>query len=160
MGPIIFRQKRYGIDGREIEIWKFRSMAVCQDGDNIPQAKKNDVRVTRTGAFIRKWSLDELPQFFNVLQGTMSVVGPRPHASSHNEFYRDKVLNYMGRHIVKPGITGWAQVNGWRGETDMIDKMEQRVNFDFYYIDNWSLWLDIKIVLMTIAKGFSNKNVY
>jgi len=159
-GPVIFRQRRYGIDGREIEIWKFRSMTVCQNGDNIPQATKNDVRVTSTGAFIRKWSLDELPQFFNVLQGTMSVVGPRPHANAHNEFYRDKVLNYMGRHTVKPGITGWAQVNGWRGETDTIDKMEQRVNFDFYYIDNWSLWLDFKIVFLTIFSGFSGENAH
>lgn len=157
-GPVIFKQRRYGIDGREIEVWKFRSMMVCEDGENIPQAKKIDARVTKTGAFLRKWSLDELPQFINVLQGTMSVVGPRPHAVAHNEYYRSHIPSYMGRHIVKPGITGWAQVNGWRGETDTSDKMEQRVRYDLEYINNWSLWLDAKIIIMTIFIGLRSEN--
>jgi putative colanic acid biosynthesis UDP-glucose lipid carrier transferase len=159
-GPIIFKQRRYGIDGREIEVWKFRSMTVCEDGDNVLQVKKDDVRLTRTGTFIRKWSVDELPQFLNVLQGTMSVVGPRPHPVAHNEYYREHIQSYMGRHIVKPGITGWAQVNGWRGETDTPDKMEQRVRYDLEYISNWNLWLDIKIVFLTIFRGFKGENAY
>jgi len=159
-GKILFKQRRYGIDGQEIEVWKFRTMSVAQDGGNIPQATANDVRVTKIGRFLRRTSLDELPQFFNVLQGKMSVVGPRPHAVSHNEEYRKKIHGYMMRHKIKPGITGWAQVNGWRGETDTLEKMENRVRYDLEYIKNWSAWLDIKIVWLTVLHGFSNKNAY
>jgi len=159
-GKILFKQRRYGIDGQEIEVWKFRTMSVTQDGADIPQATANDARVTKIGRFLRRTSLDEIPQFFNVLQGRMSVVGPRPHAVSHNEEYRKKIHGYMMRHKIKPGITGWAQVNGWRGETDTLEKMENRVRYDLEYIKNWSAWLDVKIVLLTIVRGFSNKNVY
>jgi putative colanic acid biosynthesis UDP-glucose lipid carrier transferase len=124
------------------------------------QAIKNDTRVTPFGAFLRRTSLDELPQFINVIQGRMSIVGPRPHAVAHNEEFRKLVPKYMQRHIVKPGITGWAQINGYRGETDTLEKMQKRVEFDLYYINNWSIWLDIKIIFMTIYKGFINKNAY
>ncbi|MFZ3018547.1 MAG: undecaprenyl-phosphate glucose phosphotransferase [Gallionella sp.] len=159
-GPVLFRQRRYGQNGAVVEVWKFRSMVVCEDGDHILQAQKNDARVTPFGAFLRRSSLDELPQFFNVLQGTMSVVGPRPHAVAHNEEYRKLIKGYMLRHKVKPGITGWAQVNGWRGETDTLDKMQKRVEFDLEYIQNWSLWLDLKIVFLTVFRGFGGKNAY
>ncbi len=159
-GPVLFKQRRYGMDGRPIKVWKFRSMTVCDDGDNIVQAKKCDVRITPFGAFLRRTSLDELPQFINVLTGEMSIVGPRPHAVAHNEEYRKLISGYMLRHKVKPGITGWAQVNGWRGETDTLDKMEKRVEYDLHYIRNWSLWWDIKIVFRTIFTGFSGKSAY
>lgn len=159
-GPALFRQKRYGMNGNEITILKFRTMTVCEDGENITQAKKGDARITKLGSFLRKTSLDELPQFFNVLAGTMSIVGPRPHANAHNEMYRKLIPKYMLRHLVKPGITGWAQINGWRGETDTLLKMEKRVEFDLHYIDNWSIWLDLKIILLTFIKGFINKNAY
>lgn len=159
-GPIIFKQNRYGMDGKKIKVWKFRSMTVTEDGDKVTQASKNDARITPLGAFLRRTSLDELPQFINVLQGSMSVVGPRPHAVAHNEMYRKKVEYYMLRHRIKPGITGWAQINGWRGETDTVDKMKMRVQYDLEYIKNWSLWLDFKIVLMTVFKGFVGKNAY
>jgi putative colanic acid biosynthesis UDP-glucose lipid carrier transferase len=159
-GPILFKQDRYGLNGRRIKVWKFRSMTVSENGDKVVQATKNDARVTKFGAFLRRTSLDELPQFFNVLGGSMSVIGPRPHAVAHNEEYRKLVDYYMLRHKVKPGITGWAQINGWRGETDTIDKMEKRIEFDLEYIRNWSLWLDIKIVFLTIFKGFIDKNAY
>lgn len=159
-GPVFFRQKRYGLGGEPIEVWKFRSMTVCENGSVIVQAKKDDVRITRLGAFLRKTSLDELPQFFNVLVGDMSIVGPRPHAVSHNELYRKYIHGYMLRHLVKPGITGWAQVNGWRGETDTLDKMEMRIQYDLEYIKNWSVWFDLRIIAMTIAGGFSGKNAY
>ncbi len=159
-GPILFKQRRYGMDGRPIKVWKFRSMTVCDDGDNIVQAKKCDVRITPFGAFLRRTSLDELPQFINVLTGEMSIVGPRPHAVAHNEEYRKLISGYMLRHKVKPGITGWAQVNGWRGETDTLDKMEKRVECDLHYIRNWSLWWDIKIVFRTIFTGFTGKGAY
>ena len=159
-GPVLFKQRRYGMDGRPIKVWKFRSMTVCDDGDNIVQAKKCDVRITPFGSFLRRTSLDELPQFINVLTGEMSIVGPRPHAVAHNEEYRKLISGYMLRHKVKPGITGWAQVNGWRGETDTLDKMEKRVEYDLHYIRNWSLWWDIKIVLRTIFTGFSGKGAY
>ena len=159
-GPVLFKQRRYGFRGEEIIVWKFRSMTVCEDSSNVIQAKKNDPRVTKLGAFLRRTSLDELPQFFNVLQGRMSVVGPRPHAVAHNEFYRGQVKGYMLRHKVKPGITGLAQVNGYRGETDTIDKMEGRIQYDLNYIRNWSLWLDIKIILLTIFKGFTGAKAY
>lgn len=159
-GPILFRQRRYGLGGDDIWVWKFRTMSVCEDGDEIPQAKRCDPRVTKIGAFLRRTSLDELPQFFNVLQGRMSIVGPRPHAVAHNEHFRKVVPKYMLRHIVKPGITGWAQVNGWRGETDTVEKMQRRVDYDLEYIQNWSLLLDIKIILLTVRYGFFNKNAY
>lgn len=159
-GPIIFKQKRYGINGKEIKVYKFRSMTAQDNGKVVKQATKDDPRITKFGAFIRRTSLDELPQFFNVLQGKMSIVGPRPHAIAHNEEYRKLVPKYMQRHLVKPGITGWAQINGWRGETDTLEKMEKRVEFDLHYINNWSFWLDLKIIFLTVFKGFINKNAY
>lgn len=159
-GPVIFKQVRYGLDGRRIMVWKFRSMTTQDNGDVVKQATKGDARITPVGAFIRKTSLDELPQFINVLQGNMSVVGPRPHAVAHNEEYRKLIPFYMLRHKVKPGITGWAQINGYRGETDTLDKMSGRVDYDLDYIRRWSLWMDIKIVFMTLYKGFVGKNVH
>ena len=159
-GPVLFRQLRYGLDGREIRVWKFRSMKVCEDGAVVTQAKKNDNRLTLIGGFLRKSSLDELPQIFNVLFGQMSMVGPRPHANAHNEFYRKQIDGYMLRHKVKPGITGLAQVNGCRGETETIDKMEARVRFDHQYIREWSIWLDLKILLKTFTVVFSRQNAY
>lgn len=159
-GPIIFKQDRYGIDGKKIKIWKFRSMTTQDNGDVVKQATKGDARITPLGAFLRSTSLDELPQFINVLQGKMSVVGPRPHAVSHNELYRKKINFYMLRHKMKPGITGWAQVNGWRGETDTDEKMAMRIKYDLFYIRNWSLWMDVKIIIFTIFKGFIGKHVY
>jgi putative colanic acid biosynthesis UDP-glucose lipid carrier transferase len=149
-GPIFFRQRRYGLDGKEIRICKFRTMTVCEDGNEIRQATQTDQRVTAFGAFLRKTSLDELPQFFNVLAGTMSVVGPRPHAVAHNEQYRKLIRGYMLRHKVRPGITGWAQVNGCRGETETVEKMKRRVKYDLDYLKHWSLSLDLWIVLKTV----------
>ncbi len=159
-GPIFFKQDRYGLDGRKIKVWKFRSMKTMENGAKVVQATKNDPRVTRFGGFLRRTSLDELPQFINVIQGRMSIVGPRPHAVAHNEEYRVLVERYMLRHKVKPGITGLAQINGWRGETDTLEKMEKRVQYDLDYIQRWSLWLDIKIVVLTIFKGFVSKTAY
>ena len=160
-GPALFKQKRHGWDGRIINVYKFRTMKVhCEDEGKVIQACKNDSRITPVGRFLRRTSLDELPQFYNVLQGRMSIVGPRPHAVQHNELYKDQVNRYMLRHMVKPGITGWAQVNGLRGETDTLEKMQQRIEYDLYYIENWSLWFDLKIILLTIFKGFINKNAY
>lgn len=160
-GPVIFKQRRYGLDGKEILVYKFRSMSVCEDGKAVTQAIKNDQRVTRLGAILRKSSLDELPQFINVLQGRMSVVGPRPHAVSHNEMYRKLIKGYMIRHKVKPGITGWAQVNGLRGETETLDKMKARIDFDLEYLRNWSPRLDIYIIFKTISVVFKGeKNAY
>lgn len=159
-GPVIFKQTRYGMDGKAIKVWKFRSMSVMENDTVVKQATKNDIRITKVGGFLRKTSLDELPQFFNVLGGGMSIVGPRPHAVAHNEQYRNLIEGYMLRHKVKPGITGWAQINGWRGETDTIDKMQKRVEYDLEYIREWSIWLDIKIIFLTIFKGFVNKSAY
>jgi putative colanic acid biosynthesis UDP-glucose lipid carrier transferase len=159
-GPVLFKQRRYGLNGEEIKVYKFRSMTTQDNGAIVKQATKSDPRISKFGSFIRRTSLDELPQFFNALQGRMSIVGPRPHAVAHNEQYRKLVPKYMQRHIVKPGITGWAQINGWRGETDTLKKMEKRIDFDLHYINNWSLWLDIKIILLTIIKGFISKNAY
>jgi len=159
-GPVLFKQKRYGADGREINVWKFRSMTVQDNGVHIKQATKGDARITPFGAFLRKTSLDELPQFFNVLTGCMSIVGPRPHAVAHNEEYREKILGYMLRHKVKPGITGLAQISGFRGETDTLDKMEGRIQYDLRYIQTWSIRLDLKIIFLTVFKGFINKNAY
>ncbi|MEQ0001000.1 undecaprenyl-phosphate glucose phosphotransferase [Klebsiella sp. GG_Kp164] len=159
-GPVIFRQIRYGMDGKPIRVWKFRSMTVMENDTKVIQATKNDVRVTKVGKFLRRTSLDELPQFFNVLFGQMSVVVPRPHAVSHNEQYRSLIQGYMLRHKVKPGITGLAQINGWRGETDTLEKMEKRIEYDLMYIRSWSVWLDLKIIFLTVFKGFINKSAY
>lgn len=149
-GPIIFKQRRYGLDGEEIVVYKFRSMTVTEDGDSIHQAQKGDARITPLGAIMRRTSIDELPQFVNVLQGRMSIVGPRPHAVAHNELYRKLIKGYMVRHKVRPGITGWAQVNGYRGETTTLDKMQGRIDYDLDYLRNWSVRLDIHIILKTI----------
>jgi putative colanic acid biosysnthesis UDP-glucose lipid carrier transferase len=159
-GPIIFKQRRYGLDGEEILVYKFRSMTVTEDGGNVQQATKNDRRITPLGAVLRKTSLDELPQFINVLQGRMSIVGPRPHAVAHNEMYRKLIKGYMVRHKVKPGITGWAQVNGYRGETDTLDKMKGRIDYDLDYLRNWSLRLDIHIILKTIRLVIRDQKAY
>ncbi len=159
-GPILFKQRRYGLDGRCIKVYKFRTMSVCEDGDDICQAQQGDARITPFGAFLRRTSLDELPQFYNVLQGRMSIVGPRPHAVVHNEQYRHLIKGYMMRHKVRPGITGLAQVSGYRGQTETLEKMEKRVECDLNYIRNWSLFLDLKIIFMTIYKGFTHKNAY
>lgn len=159
-GPVIFKQRRYGIDGEEIVVYKFRTMTVCDDGVSVAQATKNDPRVTRFGAFLRKTSLDELPQFVNVIQGRMSIVGPRPHAVAHNEMYRKLIKGYMVRHKVKPGITGWAQVHGHRGETETVDKMQKRVDYDLEYIRTWSLSLDFMIILRTALMVLTRKNAY
>jgi putative colanic acid biosynthesis UDP-glucose lipid carrier transferase len=149
-GPVLFRQRRYGLHGEEINIYKFRSKTVSEDGHAVTQATRNDPRITPFGRFLRRTSLDELPQLFNVIEGKMSLVGPRPHAVAHNEQYRKLICGYMIRHKVRPGITGWAQVNGLRGETDTIDKMSARVKFDIDYLNQWSLWLDIKILVRTV----------
>ncbi len=149
-GPVIFKQRRYGLDGEEILVYKFRSMTVTEDGTTIRQAEKGDSRITPLGALMRRTSMDELPQFVNVLQGRMSIVGPRPHAVAHNELYRKLIKGYMVRHKVRPGITGWAQVNGYRGETVTLDKMQGRIDYDLDYLRNWSLRLDLHIILKTI----------
>lgn len=160
-GPVIFRQKRHGWNGETIDVFKFRSMYVHEDGPGtVTQARKGDARITPLGRVLRSTSLDELPQFFNVLLGTMSIVGPRPHAVAHNIQYRELIPRYMLRHKVKPGITGWAQINGFRGETDTLDKMEARIQADLFYIENWSIWLDLKIIFLTVFKGFVNENAY
>jgi putative colanic acid biosynthesis UDP-glucose lipid carrier transferase len=159
-GPIIFRQRRYGLYGEQIYVYKFRSMTVTEDGANVVQAKKGDQRVTKVGAFLRKTSLDELPQFINVLQGRMSIVGPRPHAVAHNEQYRKLIKGYMLRHKAKPGITGWAQVNGMRGETDTLDKMEARIRYDLDYLRSWSLWLDLWIIIKTVKVVLARENAH
>lgn len=157
-GPVFFHQWRYGLCGRKIRILKFRTMTVCEDGPNVVQAKQNDVRVTSLGRFLRRTSLDEFPQFLQVLTGELSLVGPRPHAVAHNEKYREIIHGYMLRHIVKPGITGWAQVNGWRGETAELGKMEERVRHDMEYIRNWNLLLDLKIIFLTVFGAKKNQN--
>jgi putative colanic acid biosynthesis UDP-glucose lipid carrier transferase len=159
-GPVLFTQRRYGLDGKEIIVYKFRTMTVLEDGYVVRQATRDDSRVTPLGAFLRKYSLDELPQFINVLQGRMSVVGPRPHAVAHNETYRKLIRGYMIRHKVKPGITGWAQVNGLRGETETLDKMRARIEYDLSYLRNWSLQLDLQIVLKTILVVLKTQDVY
>jgi putative colanic acid biosynthesis UDP-glucose lipid carrier transferase len=160
-GPVLFKQKRLGWNDDEILVYKFRSMAVHQEqGGVVKQAQRNDPRVTPLGRFLRKSSLDELPQFINVLQGRMSVVGPRPHAIQHNKEYMNLIPKYALRHKVKPGITGWAQICGYRGETDTLDKMEGRIKHDIYYLEHWSIWLDIKIIAMTPLATILNKNVY
>ena len=159
-GPVFFRQERYGLDGKRIMVWKFRTMRVCELGEQVVQATKNDPRVTPIGSLLRRTSLDEVPQLFNVLDGSMSLVGPRPHASTHNEAYRRLIQGYMLRHKVKPGITGWAQVNGLRGETTTLDKMEARIQFDLDYLRNWSVWLDLWIILKTIRVILTRENAF
>ena len=160
-GEVFFRQARVGKDKVSFSLLKFATM--LKNSEQLGAGTvtlKDDFRVLPVGAFLRKTSLDELPQFINVIQGQMSIVGPRPHAVAHNEQYRQIIGDYMLRHKVKPGITGWAQINGWRGETDTLEKMEKRVEFDLYYIRNWSLYLDVKIVFLTIFRGFNDSNAY
>jgi len=159
-GPVLFKQRRNGLNGEIIKVYKFRTMTALDDGDVVIQASMNDSRVTSIGKFLRRYSLDELPQFINVLQGTMSIVGSRPYAVSHNEYYRALIDGYMQRHKVKPGITGWAQVNGLRGETDTIDKMQARVEYDSYYINHWSIGFDLKIIFLTIFSSVNDKSAY
>jgi putative colanic acid biosynthesis UDP-glucose lipid carrier transferase len=159
-GPVIFRQRRNGLDGEEIVVYKFRSMHTQDDGSVVPQATKDDERTTRFGAFLRSTSLDELPQFINVLQGRMSIVGPRPHAVAHNALYRQLIKAYMVRHKVRPGITGWAQVNGLRGETVSLDQMRARVEYDLEYLRNWSLGLDLQIIARTVKLVFFDRNAF
>jgi len=159
-GPALFRQRRYGLNGEVIHVLKFRSMTVTEDGAEIKQATAGDARVTKLGAFLRRTNLDELPQFLNVIEGTMSIVGPRPHAVVHNELYRSQIQGYMLRHKVKPGITGWAQVNGWRGETDTLDKMVKRIEHDLDYIRSWSLLWDLQIIFMTVFGSGARRNAY
>ncbi|AZG16068.1 MULTISPECIES: undecaprenyl-phosphate glucose phosphotransferase [Cupriavidus] len=158
-GPVLFRQQRLGIDGRPFAVYKFRTMRMHAD-HGVTQATRGDPRVTRIGAFLRRTSLDELPQFLNVLRGEMSVVGPRPHAMEHNELYKELIDRYMLRHRVKPGITGWAQINGLRGQTDTIDKMRKRIEFDIYYIQHWSFQLDLRIILRTALHGWTGATAY
>jgi len=160
-GPVFFRQTRKGVDGQPFAIYKFRSMTVHREAHGqLTQAARNDARITKLGGFLRRTSLDELPQFLNVLLGQMSVVGPRPHALEHDDLYKDQVYGYMHRYRIKPGITGWAQVNGYRGATTKVEKMETRVKFDLFYIHNWSFWFDMKIVFITVFKGFINRNAF
>jgi len=157
-GPVFFRQKRHGFNNEPIRVLKFRSMTSAEDGDQFTQAVKNDPRVTRVGRILRRTNIDELPQLINVLQGDMSIVGPRPHATAHNKIFQAKIGPLSRRHIVKPGITGWAQVNGLRGQTDTLEKMQQRVELDLYYIDNWSFLLDMKIILLTLLSKRAYRN--
>jgi Undecaprenyl-phosphate glucose phosphotransferase len=160
-GPVLFKQRRKGADGRVFTIYKFRTMRVHTEAPGtVSQAKRDDPRVTRIGAFLRRTSLDELPQFYNVLRGDMSVVGPRPHALEHDDLYQRVVTGYIHRYRIKPGITGWAQVNGFRGETDRLEKMEMRVAHDLYYLGHWSFWLDMRIIAATIVHGLIGRNAY
>ena len=159
-GPVFFRQRRYGLNGEVIEVLKFRSMRVAEDGPVVKQATKEDPRITPVGRFIRRTSIDELPQLFHVVSGKMSLVGPRPHAVAHNEEYRKRIQGYMLRHKVKPGLTGWAQVNGWRGETDTLEKMEKRIEHDLEYIRRWGLFFDLWIVFLTVFGRKVRQNAY
>ncbi len=159
-GPVFFRQRRHGFNHQVISVWKFRTMHVAEDGRHVPQAIRDDPRVTRVGRLLRRTSVDEVPQLFNVIRGDMSLVGPRPHAIAHNEYYSALLERYANRHKMKPGITGWAQVNGYRGETNTPEKMRKRVEHDLYYIENWSLWLDFKILLLTPFFGLFGKNAF
>jgi putative colanic acid biosynthesis UDP-glucose lipid carrier transferase len=159
-GPVLFKQRRYGLDGKEILVYKFRTMTVLEDGRYVPQATRTDSRVTRVGRFLRRYSLDELPQLFNVLQGTMSLVGPRPHAVAHNEEYRQLIKGYMVRHKAPPGITGLAQINGCRGETTRVEDMQARVNYDLEYLRRWSPLLDLKILALTAVRVLRDEKAY
>jgi putative colanic acid biosynthesis UDP-glucose lipid carrier transferase len=159
-GPVLFKQRRYGLNGEQILVYKFRSMTVCEDGATVTQATRADARTTRLGRFLRRYSLDELPQILNVLEGRMSLVGPRPHAIAHNEQYRKLIGGYMIRHKVRPGITGWAQVNGYRGETQTPEDMRRRVEYDIDYLNSWSLWLDVRILMRTVRVLLNDKHAY
>jgi putative colanic acid biosynthesis UDP-glucose lipid carrier transferase len=159
-GPVLFKQRRYGLNGEEIIVYKFRSMTVCEDGPALVQAQKEDLRFTTVGRLLRRTSLDELPQLFNVLEGKMSFVGPRPHAVAHNELYRKLISGYMIRHKVKPGMSGWAQIHGLRGETTTVEQMRLRVQYDLEYLRRWSLWLDVKIMLRTALIVLRGRNAY
>jgi putative colanic acid biosynthesis UDP-glucose lipid carrier transferase len=159
-GPVFFKQRRYGLNGEVIEVLKFRSMRTQDDGPVVKQATKNDSRTTPVGKFIRRTSIDELPQLFHVVTGSMSLVGPRPHAVAHNEEYRTRIKRYMLRHKVKPGLTGWAQVNGWRGETDTLEKMEKRIEHDLEYIRRWGLLFDLWIIFLTVFGRKVRQNAY
>ena len=160
-GPVLFKQRRNGCNAELIKVYKFRTMVLHEEPEGmVTQASSGDPRITKFGAFLRRFSLDELPQFINVLQGRMSIVGPRPHALAHNEYYKHRVEDYMWRHCVKPGITGWAQVNGYLGPTDSLEKMQRRVEYDLWYIDNWSLWLDLKIIALTTLRALKARKAY
>jgi putative colanic acid biosynthesis UDP-glucose lipid carrier transferase len=160
-GPVFFRQRRKGLKGRPFSIYKFRSMRVhAQERGVVRQATRNDNRITPVGRFLRRTSLDEIPQFINVLRGEMSIVGPRPHALEHDDLYGPLISGYLDRYRIKPGITGWAQINGYRGETDALEKMAGRVEYDLYYLRHRSFWMDIKIVLRTVVRGFLSKQAY
>ena len=159
-GPVFFRQRRRGYNSREFRIWKFRTMTTLDDGPVIVQAQANDERVTAVGRFLRRFNLDELPQLFNVIIGEMSLVGPRPHAVAHDQYFEDKIVSYPRRLSLKPGITGWAQVNGCRGTTDTVDKMRARVEYDLYYIDNWSIMFDLYILFLTVCSPKAYRNAY
>ena len=159
-GPVLFKQTRHGFNWRPFGIYKFRSMSVMENGDVIPQARKQDARVTGVGYWIRRFSIDELPQLLNVLYGDMSIVGPRPHASSHDRYFTSAIEKYAFRHHVKSGITGWAQVCGSRGETETLEKMQRRVELDLWYINNWSVWLDFSIMVRTVFVVFSTENAH
>ncbi len=159
-GPVLFRQMRHGYNNETIRVFKFRSMTQLEDGDQFVQATRDDARVTRVGAILRRTNIDELPQLINVLRGEMSIVGPRPHATAHNKMFEDKISVFSRRHVVKPGITGWAQVNGYRGATDTLEKMQRRVEHDLYYIDNWSFWFDIRIMIMTLFSKTAYTSAY
>jgi putative colanic acid biosynthesis UDP-glucose lipid carrier transferase len=157
-GAVLFRQRRHGYNHRIIDVYKFRTMTVQENGSHVEQARKDDPRITRVGRFLRRTSLDELPQLFNVFKGEMSLVGPRPHALAHNQFYAEQLKRYANRHCVKPGITGWAQINGLRGPTEDPEKMRRRVELDLHYIEHWSIWLDLKILVLTPLRGFVHRN--
>jgi Undecaprenyl-phosphate glucose phosphotransferase len=160
-GPVLFRQRRHGYNNETIEVFKFRSMKVQrEESEKFVQAVRADTRITRVGALLRRTNIDELPQLINVLRGEMSIVGPRPHATAHNRMFEDKINVFSRRHVVKPGITGWAQVNGCRGITDTLEKMQQRVEHDLYYIDNWSFWFDLRIIVMTLFSKTAYENAY
>jgi Undecaprenyl-phosphate glucose phosphotransferase len=159
-GPVLFRQTRHGYNNETIRVFKFRSMTQLEDGDDFVQAVRNDSRVTRVGAILRRTNIDELPQLINVLRGEMSIVGPRPHATAHNKMFEGRISVFSRRHVVKPGITGWAQVNGHRGATETLEKMQRRVEHDLYYIDNWSFWLDLRIMIMTVFSKTAYTNAY
>ena len=159
-GPVVFYQRRNGFNGQEFVIYKFRTMSVLEDGRAIAQAKPGDTRVTRLGRLLRRTSIDELPQLANVLRGNMSLVGPRPHALAHNDQYATLIADYAFRHHVKPGITGWAQINGLRGRTSRLEHMASRVEYDLWYIKNWSFWLDVKIAALTCIEVLRGRGAY
>lgn len=159
-GPALFMQTRYGFNNKRFKIFKFRTMTVLEDGDQVVQAMRDDKRVTSLGMWLRRTSIDELPQLFNVLTGVMSIVGPRPHATVHDDYFVQLINDYAFRHHMKPGITGWAQIHGYRGETPTLESMKQRIELDIWYVDNWSLMLDLKIILRTAAELARGRNAY